>query len=85
MSKRREDILPILDYYLADISGKSGEFKFSKSALTKLQTYDWPGNISQLINYIEKSLILNQDNSITNELDPKVASLPNDHNVVPSS
>ncbi len=54
---------------MADISGKSGEFKFSKSALTKLQTYDWPGNISQLINYIEKSLILNQDNSITNELE----------------
>ncbi len=69
LSNRREDILPILDYYLADISGKSGEFKFSKSALTKLQTYDWPGNISQLINYIEKSLILNQDNSITNELE----------------
>ena len=26
--------------------------------------YDWPGNISQLINYVEKSLILNQDNDI---------------------
>ncbi len=69
LSNRREDILPILDYYLADISGKSDEFKFSKSALTKLQMYDWPGNITQLINYIEKSLILNQDNSITNELE----------------
>jgi two-component system nitrogen regulation response regulator NtrX len=26
--------------------------------------YDWPGNISQLINYVEKSLILNQDQDI---------------------
>jgi len=39
-------------------------FKFSSKALTKLQMYDWPGNISQLINYVEKSLILNQDQNI---------------------
>ena len=69
LSKRREDILPILDYYLNDISGNSNLFRFSKSALTKLQLYDWPGNISQLINYIEKSLILNQDKSSNTELE----------------
>ena len=43
--------------------------KFSNLALTKLQMYDWPGNISQLINYVEKSLILNQDNQSSNQLD----------------
>ncbi len=69
LSKRREDILPILNYYLSYISGSSHNFKFSKSALTKLQTYDWPGNVSQLINYVEKSLILNQDNAGLNELE----------------
>ncbi len=69
LSQRREDILPILDYYLNDIGGDSKNFKFSKSALTKLQMYDWPGNISQLINYVEKSLILNQDNSSSKELE----------------
>ena len=31
--------------------------------------YDWPGNISQLINYVEKSLILNQDNPSSTELE----------------
>ena len=69
LSKRREDILPILDYYLNDIGGNAKNFKFSKSALTKLQTYDWPGNVSQLINYVEKSLILNQDKDNNNELE----------------
>ncbi len=69
MSKRREDILPILNYYLNDIGGSSEDYIFSKSALMKLQMYDWPGNISQLINYVEKSLILNQDNDISNELE----------------
>ena len=68
LSKRRDDILPILDFYLNEMGG-SQKFKFSKSALTKLQMYDWPGNISQLINYVEKSLILNQNNTNLNELE----------------
>ena len=69
LSDRRDDILPVLDYYLMHISSNSKHFKFSKSALTKLQTYDWPGNIAQLINYVEKSLILNQDKDISYELE----------------
>ncbi len=69
LSERRDDILPILDYYLSNINSGSKIFKFSNLALTKLQMYDWPGNISQLINYVEKSLILNQDNQSSNQLD----------------
>ena len=64
LANRRDDILPILDFYLNEKSGGDLNFKFSSSALTKLQMYDWPGNISQLINYVEKSLILNQDQNI---------------------
>ncbi len=64
LSDRRDDVLPILDFYLNEKSGGNLNFKFSSSALTKLQMYDWPGNISQLINYVEKSLILNQDQNI---------------------
>ncbi len=67
--ERREDILPILSHYLNNISGSSKNFIFSKSAITKLQMYDWPGNISQLINYVEKSLILNQDKDSPYELE----------------
>jgi len=64
LSNRRDDVLPILDFYLNEKSGGNLNFKFSSKALTKLQMYDWPGNISQLINYVEKSLILNQDQNI---------------------
>ena len=64
LSNRRDDVLPILDFYLNEKSGGILNFKFSSKALTKLQMYDWPGNISQLINYVEKSLILNQDQNI---------------------
>ncbi len=64
LSDRRGDILPILDFYLNEKSVGNLNFKFSSRALTKLQMYDWPANISQLINYVEKSLILNQDQNI---------------------
>ncbi len=64
LSDRRDDILPILNFYLNNKSVGNLNFKFSSAALTKLQMYDWPGNISQLINYVEKSLILNQDHKI---------------------
>ena len=64
LSDRRDDVLPILDFYLNEISGGNLNFKFSSRAFTKLQMYDWPANISQLINYVEKSLILNQDQNI---------------------
>jgi len=87
LSERREDILPILEHYLDDISGNAKDFKFSKLALTKLQTYDWPGNISQLINYVEKSLILNQDkdNSIDLEVDDLALQMGDDTATISSN
>ena len=42
----------------------------------KLETYDWPGNVSQLINYIEKTIILNQDSNL--ESDYELDNLPID-------
>ena len=78
LSQRREDILLILEYYLIEISGNKKKFKFSKSALTKLQMFDWPGNISQLINYVEKSLILNQDNNNELEVDDLALQMGDD-------
>ncbi len=87
LSKRRDDILPILDFYLNDLGGSAKDFKFSKSALTKLQLFDWPGNVSQLINYVEKSLILNQDKNNTDELevDDLALQMGNDTATISSS
>jgi len=64
---RREDVIPICEYYLNYYNkNKKFNFTFSDSAKTKLQLYDWPGNVSQIINYVEKTIILNHhsnDNS----------------------
>ena len=61
ISERREDIIPICNLYL-DYFNKNKKFNFilSKESINKLESYGWPGNVGQIINYIEKTIILNQ-------------------------
>ncbi len=60
LSDRIPDILPILNYYISKFNTRNLNLSFSKSAISKLEMFDWPGNIAQLVNYVEKTLILNQ-------------------------
>ncbi len=57
---RVPDILPILNYYISKFNSRNINLTFSKSAISKLEVFDWPGNVAQLVNYVEKTLILNQ-------------------------
>jgi two-component system nitrogen regulation response regulator NtrX len=67
LKDRRGDIIPIVNYYL----GRSEQLfglqpkKFSHNASVILQSYDWPGNILQVKNVVESSLI----NAIDSETD----------------
>ncbi len=60
LSERIPDILPILNYYISKFNSRNINLSFSKSAITKLEMFDWPGNVAQLVNYVEKTVILNQ-------------------------
>ncbi len=66
LSERVSDILPILNYYILKFNSRNIELTFSKSAISKLEIFDWPGNVAQLVNYVEKTVILNQ--TATNDL-----------------
>ena len=74
---RREDIMYIFEYYI-QLYNKNKKFKFSftNNAKAKIELYDWPGNISQIINYAEKTIILNQNFNINNDF--KINNLPLD-------
>ena len=62
ISKRREDIIPICNYYLNLFNkNKKFNFVFSKNASIQMEIYNWLGDVRQIINYIEKTIILNQD------------------------
>ena len=69
LSDRREDIIPIIEYYLNNYNKNQNKISFSETAQSKLELYDWPGNVSQIINYVEKTIILNQGSSEVNKLD----------------
>lgn len=65
LRERKEDILQIILYFLGIFNEKYKMNKhFAYSALKELKSYSWPGNIRELKNTIEQSLILSNENEI---------------------
>lgn len=65
LRERKEDILQIILYFLGIFNEKYKMNKhFTYSVLKELKSYSWPGNIRELKNIIEQSLILSNDNEI---------------------
>ncbi|MDZ4366201.1 MAG: sigma-54 dependent transcriptional regulator [Afipia sp.] len=60
LSSRREDIPLLVEYFMGQISNATGlpPRRVSDDALAALQAHDWPGNVRQLRNNIERLLIL---------------------------
>jgi two-component system response regulator AtoC len=55
LRERKEDILPLTDYFLERLGkGKT----LSASARKKLTHYPWPGNIRELTNLIERTVVI---------------------------
>jgi transcriptional regulator with GAF, ATPase, and Fis domain len=60
LRQRREDILLLVEYFIDRYARKAGK-RFqavSKKSLDLLQSYPWPGNIRELQNLIERSVIV---------------------------
>lgn len=59
---RPEDIHSLVSYYMVKFSNelKIDNPGFQKEALSLLNSYDWPGNIRELLNLIQKVLIFNR-------------------------
>jgi two-component system nitrogen regulation response regulator NtrX len=60
LSERREDVAELADYFMARYAAERGAATptLTEDALAALQTYDWPGNVRQLRNVIEHTMIL---------------------------
>lgn len=85
LRERKEDISPLVYYFLEKYSpGKKEHPAISSDALKKLIDYDWPGNIRQLENKIQRALILSEGKKIELEHLPiisKTMTTPSPHNV----
>jgi DNA-binding NtrC family response regulator len=58
LRSRREDIRPLIDFFLHKNRERLGEKTFSRQALDSLLCYDFPGNIRELQNVVERSMVL---------------------------
>jgi DNA-binding NtrC family response regulator len=60
LRERKEDILPIAYHFLEQFNRSLGKNikGFDSNAVNKLTQYDWPGNVRQLRNAIERAIIL---------------------------
>ena len=61
LRERTDDILMLVEYFVQRYATRAGKnFRsIEKKTLELLQAYDWPGNIRELQNVVERSVILN--------------------------
>ena len=60
LAERREDIPMLVEYFMDQISAATGLPKrtIGDDAMAVLQSHDWPGNVRQLRNNVERLMIL---------------------------
>lgn len=73
--ERREDIPALVTHFMQRLAAslRTPVRKLSPDAIATMQTYDWPGNIRQLRNVVERLLILASDDvqqAISNDMLP---------------
>jgi len=61
LRERQEDLLMLIEYFVQRYANRAGKSirSIDQKTLDLLQSYDWPGNIRELQNVIERSIILN--------------------------
>ncbi len=75
LAERREDVPELIEFFMDQISAATGLPKrtIAEDAMAVLQSHDWPGNVRQLRNNVERLLILSSgdlDAAITADMLP---------------
>jgi len=60
LTERREDVAELVEHFMEQISQATGlpKRRIGDDAMAVLQTHDWPGNVRQLRNNVERLMIL---------------------------
>jgi two-component system NtrC family response regulator len=69
LRERREDIPPLIDHFLEKYSKKNRKPvpKVSKDARDLLLQYDYPGNVRELENIIERSMVVSRSDTVATQ------------------
>ncbi|MFZ0240686.1 MAG: sigma-54 dependent transcriptional regulator [Desulfobacterales bacterium] len=67
LRERKTDILPIAYHFLHQFGRRLGKhiIGFDEDAVQRLTLFDWPGNVRQLRNVVERAVILGDSDHIT--------------------
>jgi len=84
LRERAEDIPVLVEYFVARFARKAGKNirSIEKEALELLESYPWPGNIRELENVIERSVIVCETETLT--IDPSWLSTGYSHALGPT-
>ncbi|KAB1073139.1 nitrogen assimilation response regulator NtrX [Methylobacterium planeticum] len=75
LSERREDVPELISFFMDQISAATGlpRRRIAEDAMAVLQSHDWPGNVRQLRNNVERLMILTHtdpEQEVTSEMLP---------------
>jgi two-component system, NtrC family, response regulator AlgB len=66
LRERREDLLPLARHYLRFFARRQGRrLAFPAETERAIEEYDWPGNLRELRNSVERAAILSEGDAIT--------------------
>jgi len=84
LRKRKEDIALLVQYFIDRYASKAGKriTGISRAALELLKCYAWPGNIRELQNIVERSVIVCDSETLT--VDANWLCPPNETSLLPS-
>src|SRR6185369_8069616 len=75
LRERTDDIEPLMNHMLKQLGGANPP-EVTPDALDRLRSYQWPGNVRQLRNCLERAVLLSNEGVITaSELPPEIARL----------
>lgn len=67
LRERKEDIPHLVECFIRDLNGNysKGIFKIDQEVLDAFDNYDWPGNIRELENLVERAYIIEESSVLT--------------------
>jgi DNA-binding NtrC family response regulator len=72
LADRREDVAPLVEYFATTYadSNRRPVPRIPRDTLMALEDYSWPGNVRELQNYVERAIVLSQNDTLTLDLFP---------------
>jgi DNA-binding NtrC family response regulator len=66
LRERREDIMPLANSFLKRFAAQANHVinGFTPAAIERITAFDWPGNVRQLQNEVQRAVLLNEGNEV---------------------